>query len=138
MITAIISALTSILGIGATALENYQKRQTIKAETEARVIVAEAEARIALAQRAQTAEIEWDLSSNQQMKGSWKDEWLTLLLSIPAIYAFIDPQAVLIGFQALEAMPLWYQTSIGVVIAASFGYRKLVDVISATKGTPKK
>jgi hypothetical protein len=133
VISIIGSILGGLLGIGATAVDNWQKRQTVKAEMEAKVIIAEAEARVRLAERAQNAEIEWDLSSNQQMKGSWKDEWLTLLLSVPAIYAFIDPQAVLVGFQALEAMPIWYQTSLGVVVAASFGYRKLVDLF-AQKG----
>jgi hypothetical protein len=36
------------------------------------------------------------------------------------------------GFQQLEAMPQWYQYSLGVIVAASFGVR------SATKFFGKK
>ena len=63
------------------------------------------------------------------VKHSWKDEWLTILFSIPLILAFIPgmEEVVANGFAQLQAMPEWYQYSLGVIVAASFGVR------SATK-----
>ena len=62
-------------------------------------------------------------------KNSWKDEWLVILFSIPLILAFIPGMESVVenGFRQLEAMPTWYQYSLGVIVAASFGVR------SATK-----
>lgn len=134
ILSALASIFTSLLGIGAKAVENWQERQKIQAEAQAKIIVAEAEARVAILQKQATAEIEWDLSAVNQMKGSWKDEWFTILLSIPAILAFVRPDIVANGFLVLTEMPLWYQTALGVAIAASFGYRKLVDLFAAMKG----
>ena len=58
-------------------------------------------------------------------KNSWKDEYLTIVLSIPIIMAFIPGLDTIVhnGFAQLEAMPEWYQLSLGAVIAASFGIR---------------
>jgi len=131
MIWSIISGLIGLVG---GTVENWQKRQTVRAEAESRIIVAEAEARVRISERAQTAEIDWDIAGINQMAGSWKDEWFTLILSIPAIMAFIRPDIVMAGFLVLTEMPLWYQTSLGVAIAASFGYRKLVDLFAQIKG----
>jgi hypothetical protein len=65
---------------------------------------------------------------------SWKDEWLVILFSIPLILAFIPGMEDIVsrGFQQLEQMPEWYQYSLGVIVAASFGVR------SATKLFNKK
>ena len=58
-------------------------------------------------------------------QSSWKDEWLTILFSIPLILAFIPgmEEVVANGFAQLQAMPTWYQYSLGVIVAASFGVR---------------
>jgi len=62
-------------------------------------------------------------------QSSWKDEWLTILFSVPLVMAFIPGMEGIVenGFNQLEAMPTWYQYSLGVIVAASFGVR------SATK-----
>ena len=67
-------------------------------------------------------------------QSSWKDEWLTILFSIPLILAFIPgmEEVVKNGFAQLQSMPEWYQYSLGVIVAASFGVR------SATKFFGKK
>ncbi|HAI43382.1 MAG TPA: hypothetical protein DCM40_37425, partial [Maribacter sp.] len=54
-----------------------------------------------------------------------KDEWLVILFSIPMIMAFIPglEGVVARGFEQLDMMPDWYQYSLGVIIAASFGIR---------------
>ena len=81
-----------------------------------------------------TGEIDWDLEMARGSQHSWKDEWLTILFSIPLILAFIPGMEELVsrGFQQLEQMPQWYQYSLGTIVAASFGTR------AATKFFGKK
>ena len=66
----------------------------------------------------------------QGSRSSWKDEWLTILFSIPLILAFCGEWGrgvVAEGFNALEQMPSYYQYTLGVIVSASFAVR------SATK-----
>ena len=61
-------------------------------------------------------------------ENSWKDEWITLLFSIPLILAFCGDwgnQIVQAGFTALEVMPTWYQYSLGGIVSASIGMRSV-------------
>jgi hypothetical protein len=103
-----------------------------KANAEAKVAKAKAEATIM--EKKATGEIDWDLEMAKGSQSSWKDEWLTILFSIPLILAFIPgmEEVVANGFAQLEAMPEWYQYSLGIIVAASFGVR------SATKFFGKK
>ena len=103
-----------------------------KAQAKTRVAKAEAEAIVM--QKKATGEIDWDLEMAKGSTSSWKDEWLTILFSIPLILAFIPgmEEVVANGFAQLQAMPEWYQYSLGVIVAASFGVR------SATKFFGKK
>ncbi len=122
MWTALISPIASLAG---TWLEG--KVETKKAETATKVAKAKAEA--VIMEKKATGEIDWDLEMARGSQSSWKDEWLVILFPIPLILAFIPgmEEVVANGFSQLEAMPQWYQYSIGVIVAASFGVR------SATK-----
>jgi len=119
-----------IANLAGTWLEG--KVEKTKAETGAKVAKAKAEATIM--ERKATGELEWDLEMARGSQSSWKDEWLVILFSIPLILAFIPgmEEVVANGFQQLEQMPEWYQYSLGVIVAASFGVR------SATKFFGKK
>jgi hypothetical protein len=102
--------------------------ETKAAETRAKVAKAEAEAQIMLSRA--TSEADWEKIMAQGSQSSWKDEWLTGLFSIPLILVFTGDwgrEIVAEGFVALESMPEWYQYTLGVIVAASFGVR------SATK-----
>ena len=71
-------------------------------------------------------EAEWDKLMAEGSKESWKDEYWTLVLSIPAILAFF-PDAVphvQAGFAVLDTMPDWYKAALGVAIGASFGVKQ--------------
>ena len=127
MLTALIGPISQLAG---TWLEG--KVEKTKAETGAKVAIAKAEATIM--EKKATGEIDWDLEAIKGSQNSWKDEWLTILFSIPLILAFIPGMEDLVrnGFQQLEQMPEWYQYSLGVIVAASFGVR------SATKFFGKK
>ena len=122
MWTALISPIASLAG---TWLEG--KVETKKAETASKVAIAKAEATIM--EKKATGEIDWDLEIAKSKANSWADEWLVILFSIPLILAFVPgmEEVVANGFAQLEAMPQWYQYSLGVIVAASFGVR------SATK-----
>ena len=98
-----------------------------KAQSATKVAMAQAEA--VVMQKKATGEIDWDLEMAKGSQSSWKDEWLTILFSIPLILAFVPgmEDVVANGFARLNEMPEWYQYSLGVIVAASFGVR------SATK-----
>ena len=95
-----------------------------KAQAKTRVAKAEAEAIVM--QKKATGEIDWDLAMAEGSKHSWKDEWITVLFSVPLILAFCGDwgrEIVQEGFTALQAMPEWYQYSLGLIVAASLGMR---------------
>ena len=122
MLTALIGPIANLAG---TWLEG--KVEKTQAETGAKVARAKAEATIM--ERKATGELEWDLEMARGSQSSWKDEWLVILFSVPLILAFIPGMEGVVsnGFAQLEAMPQWYQYSLGIIVAASFGVR------SATK-----
>ena len=128
MIQALIGPIANLAG---TWLEG--KVETKKAETGAKVAKAKAEA--VIMEKKATGEIDWDLKMADASAHSWKDEWLTILFSIPLILSFCGDwgrEIVTNGFAALESMPDYYQYTLGTIVAASFGTR------AATKFFGKK
>ncbi len=127
MIQALIRPIASLAG---TWLEG--KVEKTKAETGAKVAKAKAEA--VIMEKKATGEIDWDLEMARGSQSSWKDEWLVILFSVPLILSFIPGMEGVVanGFEQLDKMPDWYQYSLGVIVAASFGVR------SATKFFGKK
>ena len=98
--------------------------ETSKAKTDAKVAHAKAEAIVM--QKKATGEIDWDLKMADASASSWKDEWLTLIFSAPLVLSFCGDWGRTIvadGFGALATMPDWYQYTLGVIVAASFGVR---------------
>jgi len=118
-----IQALIGPLGnLASTWLEG--KVETKKAEAGAKVAKAKAEA--VIMQKKATGEIDWDLKMADASANSWKDEWLTILFSVPLILAFCGDwgrQIVEDGFVALQAMPEYYRYTLGIIVSASFGTR---------------
>jgi len=118
-----IQALLGPLGnLASTWLEG--KVETKKAEAGAKVAKAKAEA--VIMQKKATGEIDWDLKMADASANSWKDEWLTILFSVPLILAFCGDwgrQIVEDGFVALQAMPEYYRYTLGIIVSASFGTR---------------
>jgi len=123
--------LGPIANLAGTWLEG--KVEEKKAVTGAKVAKAQAEA--VIMQKKATGEIDWDLKMADASAHSWKDEWLTILFSIPLILSFCGDwgrEIVTNGFTALESMPDYYQYTLGTIVAASFGTR------AATKFFGKK
>jgi hypothetical protein len=62
---------------------------------------------------------------SEGMRYSWKDEYWTIVLSIPAIACFFPAASPHIeqGFLVLKSMPEYYQYWLGVCVLTSFGLR---------------
>ena len=118
MIGAIIGPIANLAG-------TFLQGQLEKTRANTEVKVATPKAKAAVLEKQVTGEIEWDVEAIKGSTGSWKDEWLTVLFSIPLILAFIPGMGDLVmnGFEQLSEMPEWYQYSLGVIVAASFGVR---------------
>ena len=122
-----------LLGIGKTVIgmigDHFEGKRKLKQAT--------VDADIAIMVARQTADINWDIEAMRGAKNSWKDEWFVILLSIPAVMAFIPPLAPYVGegFQELAQAPDWYLAAFGIAVAASFGFRKFGDaMIKGVKG----
>lgn len=80
--------------------------------------------------------IQWEQSAVDQMKGSWKDEFVLLALMIPAICAFLPFMQPHIerGFQILESLPEYYTHLLYLACSVSLGVRAAPGI----KGLIKK
>jgi hypothetical protein len=69
---------------------------------------------------------EWE-SIQAEKDGGWRDDWFSIVLSVPLVGAFIPPfvPTILNGFDALSKMPGYYQYWVAVAILSSFGVRAL-------------
>lgn len=123
-----IQFLAPLASLATTWLEGSVEKS--KANTAAEVALKNAEAIVY--EKKATAEIDWDLEAIKGSQNSWKDEWLTILFSIPMILAFVPGMEGVVqqGFVQLEAMPQWYQVSLGCIVAASFGIRSATKIFN--------
>ena len=128
MIQALIGPIAELAG-------GWLKGKTDKQAAEAKLKLTEAEAKAKIMLSKETSVADWERIMAQGSQTSWKDEWLTILFSIPLILAFCGEWGrgvVADGFTALEQMPSYYQYTLGVIVSASFAVR------SATKFFGKK
>lgn len=80
--------------------------------------------------QAASYEAAWNLANAQAASSSWKDEYWTIIFSVPLIGAFIPGMQNFIasGFAAIDGMPTWYKAFVGTAVSAAFGYQKLNQV----------
>ena len=113
----LLGSITTILGSIGGLATSYIDGKTAVQKAEAQIRMKEA-----------TGEIDWELAAIRATQSSWKDEWLTILFSLPLVLCFCGDwgrQIVTDGFIALQNMPDWYQVSLGAIVAASFGIRSV-------------
>ena len=118
--------LNLLIGPIAELAGTWMSGKVEEKKAQAKTRVAKAEAEATIMEKKATGEIDWDKSMADASATSWKDEWLTLLFSVPLILSFCGSggrKIVSEGFEALSQMPEWYQYSLGVIVAASFGIR---------------
>ena len=104
------------------------KAEAAKIRSEAKLATTRAKAIVM--EKVATGELEWNQAMAEASSTSWKDEWLTILVSIPLVLAFTGHEDIVMkGFTALEAMPDFYKTAVGVVFAASFGIQSIKNMM---------
>jgi hypothetical protein len=111
-------------------------KELARAEVEAKITKVKAEA--AIEEKKVQADVDWETIWATQASKSWKDEWFTIILSIPLIGSFVPGLSshILSGFDTLEQTPEWYQMAVMAAIGAAFGLRALTKFTGWSK--PKK
>ena len=103
--------------------KSYLQRKQVIAEGRVNVEMARATAEAEVMIEKLRAETAWETSMADASKTSWKDEFWTIVLSVPLILAFV-PGAIQYledGFNVLALMPQWYGIAVGAAISAAFG-----------------
>lgn len=112
--------IAPVAKIASTWMEGRLKKQ----EATTRLKVAEAEAKAVIMEKKVSGEIDWDVTQAEASKDSWKDEWLTIIFTLPLVMLlFGEEERVNNFFTALANCPDWYQYLLGTIVAASFGFR---------------
>jgi len=130
----ITSFITGLFKPISDLVTGWQKRQQAKLESDLRINEAKTQGMEARLRTGQEADIAWENTSITN--SGWKDEWFTVVLSIPAIMCFIPSMAKYVsdGFDALKGTPERYQWAFLVAVASSFGYKKIADFMALKKG----
>ena len=102
--------LQMIVGPIASLASNWLEGRNEKIKATTRVKVAKAEAEATILEKKATGEIDWDLAQAEASEGSWKDEWLTVVFTLPLILLlFGQEERVNNFFLDLSNCPEWYQ-----------------------------
>jgi cobalamin synthase len=129
--------LQALIGPLGNLASSWLQGKADAASAAANLKLVEAEAKATIMKSAATSEADWERIMAEGSQSSWKDEWLTILFSVPLILCFLPfewaEQAVQNGFAALETMPAWYQYTLGVIVAASFGVRSATKFFGGKK-----
>ena len=114
------SIFTALIGpvadLGKTFLQNKAEEKQAKHQAKMSVIQNDAD---------------WESKMADASSNSWKDEFWTIVLSIPVFmvgYAIAANDVSVIdrvstGFEALEKLPEWYKYLLFIAISSSFGIR---------------
>ena len=134
MLSLILEGLKLVGAPVADYFKGRSARTAAKLEADIAISKAKTTSSIHLMTTQQQGDIAWENTSINN--AGWKDEWFTIVLSLPAILCFIPGMATVVaeGFGALKETPDWYQWLLLIAVASAFGYRKLADFMSLKKG----
>lgn len=140
MCLAQIAATERVLGTLAPAaswagdrIKKWQDDKDRLAAATLEAQVAEQQAKRDLAAWKAKADVEWDLEWAKQAQSSWKDEYLTILFTLPLVLLFFPWTApyVLQGFDTLKVFhpdaPTWFMAANAVVVSATFGIKQALN-----------
>ena len=125
----------SVTGLVSKPLEQWGDRKKVKLEGKLKIeqlkltaIVRRSEAEIEKAKAGLIIESDWDARAQEQMKFSWKDEVLMLILVAPFVGSFLPniQDYVSVGWEYIDGAPEWYMVCFIGIYAAVFGLRWLV------------
>ena len=110
-----------LLGVVTDSVKGFVETKKAKQE----LAVTEIKAAKAIKEQQIAGTIGWEASAVDQMKGSWKDEFVLLALMVPAICAFLPFMQPHIerGFQILENLPEYYTHLLYLACSVSLGVR---------------
>ena len=116
-----------LLGVVADGVKGFVETKKLKTETKLTEIKANKKRLEDIA----AGKIKWEASAVDQMKGSWKDEFVLLALMIPAISAFLPFMQPHIerGFEILSTLPDYYKHLLYMACSVSLGYRAAPGVM---------
>ena len=129
MASLIPTAIKAIWDLGSNYFTNKKEKQQLLHEKEL---------------EAMKSQDHWDVVNSNNKTASWADEWFVILFSYPLIGLMLSPivdlfmvdapyregqiqEAILEGLQSLDTAPDWYVISVMVMVASSFGYKKIVE-----------
>jgi hypothetical protein len=120
-----------LMGVAGDAVSGFIETKKAKAKQKLMQI----EAETTLMEKQIAGEIEWDVAAQKNSSGSWKDEYLTILFSIPLLLCFLPftVEYVERGFEALALTPDWYKYTLGVIVSASFGIKGATKMFGGNK-----
>jgi hypothetical protein len=115
-----------LLGVVTDSVKGFIQTKKLKGEVKIAQIEAEKKRNEDIA----AGKIKWEQSAVDQMKGSWKDEFVLLALMVPAICAFLPFMQPHIerGFQILENLPEYYTHLLYLACSVSLGVRAVPGI----------
>jgi len=115
-------------------VQGWQARKKVKLESDLAIATAKTSSIIRRLDTQQEGDIAWENTSID--KSGWKDEYFTIILSVPAVLCFVPGMVeyVRAGFDALNSMPGYYQWMLSIAVGSAFGYKKLCDFMAIKKG----
>ncbi len=110
-----------LLGVVADGVKGFIETKKAKSELK----LTEIQAQKSLKEQQIAGKVAWEASAVDQMKGSWKDEFVLLALMVPAICVFIGPLRPHIkeGFEVLATLPEYYRHLLYLACSVSLGVR---------------
>lgn len=100
----------------------------IKAESVTKVAIAQSKQK--MAEEGQFQDYDLDRIATENMRYTWKDEILMLIIMAPIILTFLGyEERVKAGFDALGNMPDWYTWLVIGIFIVTFGMRGLLKLI---------
>ena len=116
----------------STAVSGYLQNKSEESKAKAGLKKAEIEAKTSVAKAVAEGKIEadkldaqWEKSAVDQLGGSWKDEFITIVVLTPCILIFFPnlQPFVRLGFDILGTLPDWYINLIYITVCAGLGLK---------------
>lgn len=132
-----IQLIAAALGVAGQSLQSWIEGRNAKSQAKLEIEKIKAQGQIEHARSLAEIEANYDNYAQLQMKTSWKDEYLTLVISAPFLVSFATPYLELVfdadltstlaaAWTAVGQAPDWYQWSFIGIIVATFGLRWMV------------
>ena len=140
-----IQLIAAALGVAGQSLGSWIEGKNAERQAKLEIKKIEAQGRVEQAKALAQIEAEYDNYAQVAMKTSWKDEFLTIVITAPFLVSFATPYIELFtetdltttldkAWAAVSTAPDWYQWSFLGIIIATFGLRWMAKNI-AVKGT---